>query len=274
MSALKIRMVFAIMAIMFAGMGIVALPYAVSLLTGQHTWYDLGGNGSDVPCEKCHADVAEEMGVLTGPHTGETGFGRMKCEYCHRFPPVWRRNQTFESYTYASVNGSDVTPGKESHAASTVPCMYCHSGDKYGVKHTDWATGDCWSCHHADTPQPHEGRYTNSEDCRRCHANVHTGHVYYIPPAGGFGLTTNASDTGTNASHISFVMSAIGNDTMEDANEACIACHTRMSVEIWFNATTEAKITVNNSYTSSYSYWNVTGIEPSNYTSYEEVKGE
>ena len=275
MSALKIRVVFAIMAIMFAGMGIVALPYAVSLLTGQHTWYDLGGNGNDVPCEKCHADVAEEMGVLTGPHTGETGFGRMKCEYCHRFPPVWRRNQTFESYTYASVNGSDVTPGKESHAASTVPCMYCHSGDRYGVRHANYATGGCWGlCHHADSPPPHEGRYTDDEDCRRCHANAHTGHVYYIPPAGGFGLTTNASDTGTNASHISFVQGAIGNDTMEDANEACLACHTKMSVEIWFNVTTEAKITVNNSYTSSYSYWNVAGIEPSNYTSYEEVKGE
>ena len=275
MSALKIRMVFAITAIVFAGMGIVALPYAVSLLTGQHTWYDLGGNGSDVPCEKCHADVAEEMGVLTGPHTGETGFGRMKCEYCHRFPPVQHRNTTFESYTYASVSSSDVISGKESHAASTVPCMYCHSGDKYGVRHTNYATGGCWGlCHHADSPPPHEGRYTDDEDCRRCHANAHTGHVYYIPPAGGFSLTTNASDTGTNASHISFVQGAIGNDTMEDANEACLACHTRMSVEIWFNVTTEAKITVNNSYTSSYSYWNVTGIEPSNYTSYEEVKGE
>ena len=37
-----------------------------------------------MPCEKCHADVKEEMGSGIGPHTGETGYGRMKCEYCHR----------------------------------------------------------------------------------------------------------------------------------------------------------------------------------------------
>ena len=96
--------------------------------------------------------------------------------------------------------------------------------------------------------------------------------MYYIPPAGGFGLTTNASDTGTNASHISFVLSAIENETMEDANEACIACHTKMRVEIWFNVPTEAKITVNNSYNQSYSYWNVEEITPNNYTNYKEVR--
>ena len=250
------------------------MAQTASIFAGQHVWYNLSANGSDVPCEKCHADVAAEMNVLTGPHTGETGYGRFKCEYCHRFPPIRHRNTTFESYTYASVN-ADVIPGKESHAASTVPCMYCHSGDKYGVRHANFATGGCWDlCHHADSPPPHEGRYTNDEDCRRCHANAHTGHVYYIPPAGGFGLTTNASDTGKNASHISFVLSAIENETMEDANEACIACHTKMSVEIWFNVTTEAKITVNNSYNQSYSYWDVEEITPSNYTNYEEVKGE
>ena len=255
------------------------MAQTASIFAGQHVWYNLSANGSDVPCEKCHADVAAEMNVLTGPHTGETGYGQFKCEYCHRFPPIWRRNQTFENYTYASVSGSDVIPGKEAHAASTVPCMYCHSGDKYGVRHTNYATDDCWSCHQNSSQNPngrpaHEGKYTNSEDCRRCHANAHTGDVYYIPPAGGFNLTTNASDTGKNASHISFVLSAIENETMEDANEACIACHTKMSVEIWFNVTTEAKITVNNSYNQSYSYWDVEEITPSNYTNYKEVKGE
>ncbi|MHC1636422.1 MAG: hypothetical protein ACXQTS_07415 [Candidatus Methanospirareceae archaeon] len=262
-----------------ASLGIIILPYTSSLFAGQHTWYNLSSVGSDVPCEKCHADVKEEMGSGIGPHTGETGYGGMKCEYCHRFPPVWRRNQTFENYTYASVRGSDVTPGKESHAASTVPCMYCHSGNKYGVKHSGAANMDCWSMCHWDPDQnpndrpAHEGRYTNSEDCRPCHADAHTGDVYYIPPAGGFGLTTNASDTGKNASHISFVRGAIGNNTMEDANEACLACHTKMRVEVWFNVTTEAKITVNNSYTQSSSYWDIIEIEPSNYTTYKEVKG-
>ena len=113
-------------------------------------------------------------------------------------------------------------------------------------------------------------------ECIKCHGtgDGSTHGPIYIPPAGGFGLTTNASDTGKNASHLSFVKSAIENEMMENANEACIACHTKMRVEIWFNVTTEAKITVNNSYNRSYSYWDVEAITPSNYTTYKEVKGE
>jgi len=222
-----------LLAVAVVAVGIFALPSTISLFAGQHTWYNLTGNQS-VPCEKCHADVANEMSALIGPHTGETGFQRMRCEYCHRYPPIRHRNSTYENYTYGDVGTSatDVTPGKESHAASTVPCMYCHSGDKYGVRHTNYATGDCWLCHQSDSPQPHEGRYTNNEDCRRCHANAHTGHVYYIPPAGGFNLTTNALDTGELAAHKTFVMNAISNSDMEDANEACIACHTHIPVKI------------------------------------------
>ena len=250
--------------------GIFALPATVAMFSGQHMWYATdvtsGGDEAGVPCGKCHADVAEEMDLLTGPHTGETGYGQFKCEYCHKFPPVWRRNQTFEDYT------------KEAHASSTVPCMYCHSGDKYGVKHTNAANFDCWSCHHDPGQNPsrrpaHEGRYTNSEDCRRCHGNATTGDVYYIPPAGGFSLTTNASDTGKNASHNGFVIGAIGDETMEDANEACIACHTESRAEIEFTVPTGMKITVHNTYTQTQSHWDIINIEPISYTTYREVKG-
>jgi len=227
--------------------GIFALPSTISLFAGQHAWYNISDVGNEVPCEKCHADVAEEMKKITGPHTGETGYERMKCGYCHRLPPIWRRNQTFENYTYASGDGTGSQPGVESHAASTIPCMYCHSGNKSGVvsgtaNHTGIANMDCWSCHQVGWQNPnkrkaHEGRYTNSEDCRRCHANAHTGNAYYIPPAGGFNLTANASDTGKLAAHKAFVFDAIGNPDMEDANEACIACHTGIPVRItWTHA--------------------------------------
>ncbi len=227
-----------LLAIAIVAVGVFALPSTVSLFSGQHRWYNLSTGTNDVPCEKCHADVAEEMNALAGPHTGETGYERLKCGYCHRLPPVQHRNTTFESYTYASGDGTGSQPGVESHAASTIPCMYCHSGDKSGVKHTNFATGGCWGlCHHADSPPPHEGRYTNDEDCKRCHANAHSGDVYYIPPAGGFNLTLNASDTGEHAAHKAFVMDSISNSDMEDANEACIACHTSIPVKIqWMHA--------------------------------------
>ena len=56
-----------IIAIMLAATGIVILPQTVSLFAGQHYWYNLSGYGNDVPCEKCHADVAEEMEAGIGP---------------------------------------------------------------------------------------------------------------------------------------------------------------------------------------------------------------
>ena len=227
-----------LLAVAVVAVGIFALPSTISLFAGQHTWYNLTENQS-VPCEKCHADVANEMSALIGPHTGETGYQRMRCEYCHRYFPIWRRNSTYENYTYGDVGTSatDVTPGKESHAASTVPCMYCHSGNKSGEAHPT-IFSNCWSCHQFPSQNPdkkrpvHEGRYTNDEDCKRCHANAHMGKVYCIPPAGGFNLTIDTTDTGELAAHKTFVMNAISDSDMEDANEACIACHTKIPVII------------------------------------------
>ncbi|MGB2727405.1 MAG: hypothetical protein WBD09_02875, partial [Halobacteriota archaeon] len=156
------------------------------------------------------------------------------------------RNSTFENYTYASGDGTGAEPGVEAHAASTVACMYCHSGDKSGTVEKDHGqhpspSSNCWSsCHYNSEKNPndrpaHEGAYTNDEDCRQCHVNAND--VYYVPPAGGFNLTTNSADTGSNAAHKTFVMDAISNELMEDANEACIACHTHVPVKInWTHA--------------------------------------
>ncbi len=71
-------------------------------------------------------------------------------------------------------------------------------------------------------------------DCYKCHLYKNGADIVTIriPPAGGFGLTTNTSDTGEMAAHKTFVMEAISNLDMEDANEACIACHTHTSVKI------------------------------------------
>jgi len=241
-------------------LGIFAMPSTISLFAGQHTWYNLTGNQS-VPCEKCHADVANEMGALIGPHTGETGFQRMKCGFCHRTFPIENEdiNQTYKKYeyTYGSVGDAvtDVTPGKEAHAASTVPCMYCHSGYEYGhatLGYPDYSTTahdiflPCSKCH----GEVHGGVFYDSSDketneCVMCHGNRDTNSIYEIPPAGGFGLTAEKNDTGELAAHKTFIEKSIEDTNMEDANEACIACHTHIPVKInWthrysleFNAT-------------------------------------
>ncbi|RLG31140.1 hypothetical protein DRN97_09675, partial [Methanosarcinales archaeon] len=98
----------ALMAIAVAAIGIFALPSTMSLLGGQHTWYDLGGAG--VPCEKCHADVHAELSDQTAYHSS------FDCYACHR------ANKTIQ---YAAGGGS-VKPGKQAHAASTIACMECH----------------------------------------------------------------------------------------------------------------------------------------------------
>jgi hypothetical protein len=187
----------ALLAGAIVAIGIFALPNTVSLFSGQHTWYDLIAGGNDVPCEKCHADVADEMDSQIGPHSGETGYGRFECGYCHRIS---------ELYTYASGYGSGSTPGKEAHAASTVPCMHCHSGQ---VAH---------------------GEAFTNEDCLKCHDLVWPFDI----DAGGFGLSeATSSDTGEKAAHKKFVLDAMYNNSLMDgANEACIACHTRIGVNI------------------------------------------
>ena len=45
-------------------------------------------------------------------------------------------------------------------------------------------------------------------------------------------MTANASDTGELAAHKTFIEKSIEDPNMEDANEACIACHTHIPVKI------------------------------------------
>jgi len=258
----------ALLLVSVVAVGVFALPSTISLFAGQHTWYNLTENQS-VPCEKCHADVANEMSALIGPHTGETGFQRMKCGFCHRTFPIENEdiNKTYKKYeyTYGSAGDAvtDVTPGKEAHAASTVPCMYCHSGYEYGEAYTGYPeyknesemihaiSLPCSNCHGV----VHGGVFYDSSDketneCVMCHGNRDTNRIYEIPPAGGFGLTAERNDTGELAAHKTFVMNSISNPDMEDANEACIACHTKIPVKInWthrysleFNATPEFEL--------------------------------
>jgi len=247
-----------LLAVAVIALGIFALPSTISLFAGQHTWYQLNGTGDlggQLPCEKCHADVANEMEALVGPHTNELGYGRLECEFCHRTFELTgdQINETRYGkyrYTYGQVgpNATDVTPGKEAHAASTVPCMYCHSGNKSGpvpfFDHVGHGGVEGCYCHGTeDGGDPYyyhgdrfyTGKYgEKAEECLKCHGTGYgpANAPMYIPPAGGFGLTANASDTGELAAHKAFIEKSIEDTKMEDANEACIACHTHVPVKI------------------------------------------
>ncbi|MFZ2071132.1 MAG: cytochrome c3 family protein [Halobacteriota archaeon] len=199
-----------LLAVAVVATGIFALPSAVSLFSGQHSWYDLSAQGNNVPCEKCHAEIGDEMS-----HTG--AHADMECWYCHS-----TRNLT--GVRYASGNGAGSSPGQEAHAASTVECMACHEG--FGINITD-----CLKCHFTG-PKAHPTEWFE-EPCGNCHAGYTVPHFSASLEAGGFGLTVNTTyDTGEKAAHKKFAFDAMNNSLMEGANEACIACHTRVGVNI------------------------------------------
>jgi len=173
----------------------VAMTHTVTLFSGQHSWYNLSGSGSNVPCLKCHEDIGDEL-IAGGVHTS------IDCECCHRASKM---------VGYAAVNGSQVKPGQGAHSASTEACMLCHDGRQIPESN--------FTCD-----------YLNSSSCLQCHDPV---PVVLAAPAGGFGLTPDCpNDTGANASHLSFVLEASKDTLMEDSNEACIACHTNTSVNV------------------------------------------
>jgi len=194
-------------------LGIFALPNTICLFSGQHSWYDLSAAPNEVPCEKCHAEIEDEM------QSDENGAHRnLTCAMCHR--------TCFNNYTYGSGYGSDSTAGKEVHAASAVKCMDCH-----GILH------DYGKWNHYSYPE-----YGPEFDkCVGCHWGG--GYPDFIS-AGGFGRNTTIWDTGEKAAHKKFVLDAIDDPLMEGANEACIACHTRIGVNITWTKKEYLKFTV------------------------------
>jgi len=113
---MKIMKGVAILAVAVA-IGIYIMPHTHSIFMGKHDWYFLGNPGSDINCQKCHADIYEEL-ELSPVHKkwgDATRADTSDCEACHRGNL---------SITYA--NASSATPGIEAHAASKTECMYCH----------------------------------------------------------------------------------------------------------------------------------------------------
>jgi hypothetical protein len=199
----------ALMVIAVVAIGIFALPTTLSLFAGQHVWYDISDDGNQVPCKKCHADIYEEYvlsangvhGTLSGGNQTAAGDDPdAACGACHRLADITNPNAAM-TFADGGPNGGS-TPGEEAHAAAVISCMACHQLNNTGG----------------------------------------------YPAAGGFNITsfsgvtspfvyTNASNPGTNAAHNAFIAEAIDDDTLQDSNEACLACHTMIGVKInWTHA--------------------------------------
>ena len=192
-----------LLAATMAAIGVLVLPSTVSLFAGQHTWYAINGS-NELPCRKCHADVFGELQQSAfhkwnGYQWGSNPSGEpdnTACYGCHR---------ANASITYAKVGDSvtDVTPGKQAHAASTVACMLCHQFNASNNVSFD----EGWSM-----PGYAAGGFAQPD-----------GSPYRY---------TNDTCQGGHAAHQGFIQSAINDTKMEDANEACIACHTHIPVKI------------------------------------------
>lgn len=154
--------------------GLFALPNALSLFSGQHS-FDKAGNGTI--CVKCHSDVKAELDASAYHTFTSGGTPEQRCKVCHTAgtyasnliplgngtngssSPVYQvgLNITTGNYTYA--NGTNRT-GLGLHAAVTVECVNCH----YAVNFTDdahkpfsdnsssltWLKGAneaCYGCH-------------------------------------------------------------------------------------------------------------------------------
>ena len=217
-----------------------------------------------MPCEKCHADIAAEYQnafahPLYAPHK------TYSCSHCHRLSGFGENNGT--GVTYASGDGNGSTAGQQAHAAVAVECMDCHDLN-YMWGRPPPPPGD----HHKFNPQyqtqppgqnPGGGPYPGcgwggppEKGPRNCHAPPRQQDNIAMIRAGGFGLTdfdnmsayyyfrTWQNDTGEKAAHRKFVLDAINSTLMEGANEACVACHTKVGVNITWTKNEYLEFTV------------------------------
>lgn len=194
----------AVLLVAILAIGILVLPSTVSLFAGQHYWYTINGSGNDIPCIKCHADVFEEL-EQSDFHTSFDGnadnVSDADCGGCHRADT---------QINYASGTGNEgYTAGDKAHAASVVACMLCHQHDAANQDPGQNTT----------PPGYHAGGFINMSD-------YGSPYVY-----------NTTERTGEYAAHNAFVIEAIEDDTLQDSNEACVACHTHVAVKInWTHA--------------------------------------
>ncbi len=175
------------------------------------------------------------------------------------------------------------TPGTRYHAASLVSCLECHGGDQ-----NKGAPG-----YQVTSPEPynHAGWLVDPTDPNSKCQNCHYGNAPGTPSweldleAGGFGLTDYPNDTGEVEAHRNWVMTnqtqnpnANVNDTMSRngygaSNDACVACHTHVAVEINFKKGYLLNFNATESATGNYTVSNFNIQGTVNVTTYGNASG-
>ena len=137
-----------------------------------------------------------------------------------------------------------------------IPCVKCHGDinaemiDSDNGVHKTLASPGC-DCHRVEGTGVADGDGVSTSNpgttshaaetiaCMLCHNLTVPSTPSNIPYAGGFAQPDNTTwtynDTANNgsfAAHNPFIQEAIDDDLMMDSNEACIACHTRVGVNI------------------------------------------
>ncbi len=144
-----------------AAVGLVALPQTLALFAGQHNFYDtttMGASTVQIPCEKCHADVFQELsqpGAVNGVHIA------LGCAGCH----VTTAIKTKEGLTQG--------PGGQFHAAALPMCLDCHNGSGPGQSALEILTGSA-EAHTAFAQQANNSSLLrgSNEACISCHTHV------------------------------------------------------------------------------------------------------
>lgn len=227
-----------LLAISLVTIGVFVMPSTVSLFTGQHTFY----NGSSVKCEKCHADIYQELIQSTNnPH----------------YNPNWTEKQVFdcEECHNASINltyyyQSYQIEKPKAHAATTVPCLACHGDvdprpfhDDYGDDYFEsglWLEYGmaCEDCHIGGGYWGNPPHFVigSTLKCSSCdHSSMLQNASVWRERC--FIKLVNRSITGSEAAHREYFYQASYPDNqseikLKDSNTACIGCHTHTTINI------------------------------------------
>jgi nitrate/TMAO reductase-like tetraheme cytochrome c subunit len=175
--------------------GLFALPNALSLFAGQHS-FDKPGDGTI--CQKCHSDVYSELSTASTYHTSISG-SSTPCKACHSTGYVSSSAMPLGNGTNGTGTsdvGLNITSGEWSngngtnatytgiHAAITVECVSCH----YAVNFTNDA-------HKAFADNATSEVYLNgaNEACVGCHTKVYVNMTWIRK--GGYNYTYEFNTT-------------------------------------------------------------------------------
>jgi hypothetical protein len=150
-------------------------------------------------------------------------------------------------YNLTNAGSKAVNPGASYHAASLVSCMECHGGEEPLGHYTRVADN--------------AGPTAASKICSDCHygggGKEANGSQWRQLEAGGFGLTGKNNDTGAVEAHKAWVNNDVGVGRFDGPvgaanNDACIACHTHVAIDINFKKGYKLELNADESPTGDY----------------------